>query len=44
MRKWCNRNKDKQLIDILFREEEQDKVRIMVGAMWKLRKDLLRPP
>ena len=44
MRKWCNRNKDKQLIDILFREEEQDKVRIMVGAMWRLRKDLLSPP
>ena len=42
--KWYNRDKDKQLVDILFNEKDYDKVRKMVGAMWLLRKDLLRPP
>ena len=31
MRKWCNRDKDKQLVDILFNEKEHDKIRKMVG-------------
>ena len=42
MEKWYNRDKDKQLVDILFNEKDYDKVRKMVGAMWLLRKDLLR--
>ena len=44
MTKWYNRDKDRQLIDILFNEKDYDKIRKMVGAMWLLRKDLLRPP
>ena len=44
MEKWYNVYKDKQLINILFNEKDYDKVRKMVGAMWLLRKDLLRPP
>ena len=44
MQKWCNRDKNKQLVDILFNEKDHDKIRKMVGAMWILRKDLLRPP
>ena len=44
MEKWYNVDKDKQLINILFNQKDYDKVRKMVGAMWLLRKDLLRPP
>ena len=44
MRKWYNEDKDQQLIDILFNEKDHDNIRKMVGAMWLLRKDLLRPP
>ena len=44
MRKWYNEDKDQQLIDILFNEKDYDNIRKMVGAMWLLRKDLLRPP
>ena len=44
MQKWYNEDKDQQLVDILFSEKDHDKIRKMVGAMWLLRKDLLRPP
>ena len=44
LRKWYNVDKDQQLINILFNEQDFDKVRKMTKAMWNLRKDLLRPP
>ena len=44
MEKWRNIDKDRQVIDILFNEKEYGKVSQMLGAMWLLRKDLLRPP
>ena len=44
MRKWCNRDKDRQLVDILFNEKDYENIRRMIRAMWILRKDLLRPP
>ena len=44
MEKWSNNDKDKQMTDILFNEKNYEKLRQMVGAMWILRKDLLRPP
>ena len=44
MRKWCNVDKDQQLVDLLFNEKDYDKIRKMIKSMWSLRKDLLRPP
>ena len=44
MNKWSNNDKDKQMVDLLFNEKNYEKLRQMVGAMWNLRKDLLRPP
>ena len=44
MTKWCNEDKDQQLVDILFNEKDYDNIRRMIRAMWILRKDLLRPP
>ena len=44
MEKWRNVDKDKQLINILFKEKDHNKLRQMLGAMWQYRKDLLRPP
>ena len=42
--KWSNADTDKQLTDILFKEQDYTRLRQMLGAMWQLRKDLLRPP
>ena len=44
MNKWSNNDMDKQMVDLLFNENNYEKLRQMVGAMWNLRKDLLRPP
>ena len=44
MTKWCNEDKDQQLVDILFNEKDYDNIRRMIRAMWILRKDLLTPP
>ena len=44
MRKWCNIDKDQQMVDLLFNEKDYDKIRKMIKSMWSLRKDLLRPP
>ena len=41
--KWRNNDKQKQTVDILFNEKEYGKVSQMLGVMWLLRKDLLRP-
>ena len=42
--KWRNRDKDRQVIDILFKEKDYEKTSQMLRAMWLFRKDLLRPP
>ena len=44
MNKWRNRDKDRQVIDILFNEKEYEETSQMLRAMWIYRKDLLRPP
>ena len=44
MRKWCNADKDQQMVDLLFNEKDYDKIRKMIKSMWNMRKDLLRPP
>ena len=44
MEKWRNIDTDKQMVDLLFNEKDYEKLRQMMGAMWQLRKDLLRPP
>ena len=44
MEKWRNIDTDKQMVDLLFNEKDYEKIRQMMGAMWQLRKDLLRPP
>ena len=43
MRKWRNKNKDKQLVDMLFNERSFVKVAQMLRTMWIHRKNLLRP-
>ena len=43
MEKQRNIDTDKQMVDLLFNEKDYEKLRQMMGDMWQLRKDLLRP-
>ena len=44
METWRSRDKQKQMVNILFREKRHSKVSQMIRRMWNHRKDLLRPP
>ena len=44
MEAWRNSDKQKQTVDILFREKRYNKTSYMIKKMWNYRKDLLRPP
>ena len=44
MNRWRNRDKNRQLVDLLFNEKDFKEVSQMLRAMWLHRKDLLRPP
>ena len=44
MNRWRNRDKNRQVIDLLFNEKDFKEVSQMLRAMWLHRKDLLRPP
>ena len=44
MESWRNIDKQKQTVDILFKEKRYDKTGNMIKRMWRYRKDLQRPP